>query len=379
MAKTLDGYGNRGESMKKILCVVGTRPEAIKMAPVILALKKEPWAEVRVLATAQHRHMLDQVLNFFDIEPDIDLDIMRPNQALTTLTARLLLDMDDVLLAEKPDVVLVQGDTTTVMAVSLACFYHRIPIGHVEAGLRTWDMDNPFPEEANRVITGRFARWHFAPTESSRQNLLREGIADNAITVTGNTVIDALLMTAKKDLDLGIDIDASKRLILITSHRRENFGEPFRNICRALKTLAERNPDVQFLYPVHPNPNVKDVAHEMLGASPNIILCAPLDYAPFVAAMQRSYLIISDSGGVQEEAPALGKPVLVLRDETERPEAVEQLVVKLVGSDYDRIVSETQRLLDDEAAYAGMSRGISPYGDGRGAERIVNVLKAFAA
>jgi UDP-N-acetylglucosamine 2-epimerase (non-hydrolysing) len=365
--------------MKKILCVVGTRPEAIKMAPVILALKKEPWAEVRVLATAQHRHMLDQVLNFFDIEPDIDLDIMRPNQALTTLTARLLLDMDDVLLAEKPDVVLVQGDTTTVMAVSLACFYHRIPIGHVEAGLRTWDMDNPFPEEANRVITGRFARWHFAPTESSRQNLLREGIADNAITVTGNTVIDALLMTAKKDLDLGIDIDASKRLILITSHRRENFGEPFRNICRALKTLAERNPDVQFLYPVHPNPNVKDVAHEMLGASPNIILCAPLDYAPFVAAMQRSYLIISDSGGVQEEAPALGKPVLVLRDETERPEAVEQLVVKLVGSDYDRIVSETQRLLDDEAAYAGMSRGISPYGDGRGAERIVNVLKAFAA
>ena len=365
--------------MKKILCVVGTRPEAIKMAPVILALKKEPWADVRVLATAQHRHMLDQVLNFFDIEPDIDLDIMRPNQALTTLTARLLLDMDDVLLAEKPDVVLVQGDTTTVMAVSLACFYHRIPIGHVEAGLRTWDMENPFPEEANRVITGRFARWHFAPTESSRQNLLREGIADNAITVTGNTVIDALLMTAKKDLDLGIDIDASKRLILITSHRRENFGEPFRNICRALKTLAERNPDVQFLYPVHPNPNVKDVAHEMLGASPNIILCAPLDYAPFVAAMQRSYLIISDSGGVQEEAPALGKPVLVLRDETERPEAVEQRVVKLVGSDYERIVSETQRLLDDEAAYAAMSRGISPYGDGHGAERIVNVLKAFAA
>lgn len=365
--------------MKRILCVVGTRPEAIKMAPVILALKKEAWAEVRVLATAQHRHMLDQVLNFFDITPDIDLDIMRPNQALTTLTARLLLDMDDVLLAEKPDVVLVQGDTTTVMAVALACFYHRIAIGHVEAGLRTWDMENPFPEEANRVITGRFARWHFAPTESSRQNLLREGIADSAITVTGNTVIDALLMTAKKDLELGIDIDASKRLVLITSHRRENFGEPFRNICRALKTLAERNPDVQFLYPVHPNPNVKDVAHEMLGASPNVILCAPLDYAPFVAAMQRAYLIISDSGGVQEEAPALGKPVLVLRDETERPEAVEQRVVKLVGSDYERIVGETQRLLDDKVAYASMSRGISPYGDGRGAERIVNVLKAYAA
>lgn len=360
---------------KKILCVVGTRPEAIKMAPVILALKNEPWANVRVLATAQHRHMLDQVLNFFGIEPDIDLDIMRPNQALTVLTARLLLDLDDVLQAEKPDVVLVQGDTTTVMTAALACFYHRIPIGHVEAGLRTWDMQNPFPEEANRVITGRLARWHFAPTESSRQNLLREGIPDKDIVVTGNTVIDALLMTAAKDLELGFEIDPSKRLVLITSHRRENFGEPFRNICRALHTLAKRNLDVQFLYPVHPNPNVKDVAHEMLGNCPNIHLCAPLDYAPFVAAMKRSYLIISDSGGVQEEAPALGKPVLVLRDETERPEAVEQGVVKLVGPNYDRIVEEAQRLLDDESAYREMARGISPYGDGCGAERIVKVLR----
>ena len=361
--------------MKKVLCVVGTRPEAIKMAPVILALKNEPWANVRVLATAQHRHMLDQVLNYFSIEPDIDLDIMRPNQTLTILTARLLLDLDDVLQAEKPDVVLVQGDTTTVMTAALACFYHRIPIGHVEAGLRTFDMQNPFPEEANRVITGRLARWHFAPTESSRQNLLREGISDKDIVVTGNTVIDALLMTAAKDLELGIEIDPSKRLVLITSHRRENFGEPFRNICRALHTLAKRNLDVQFLYPVHPNPNVKDVAHEMLGNCPNIHLCAPLDYAPFVAAMKRSYLIISDSGGVQEEAPALGKPVLVLRDETERPEAVEQGVVKLVGPNYDRIVEEAQRLLDDESAYGEMARGVSPYGDGRGAERIVKVLR----
>lgn len=364
---------------RKILCVVGTRPEAIKMAPVILALENEPWAEVRVLATAQHRHMLDQVLNFFSIEPDIDLDIMRPNQALTTLTARLLLDLDDVLQAEKPDVVLVQGDTTTVMTVALACFYHRIPIGHVEAGLRTWDMQNPFPEEANRVIAGRLARWHFAPTEGSRQNLLREGIANADIVVTGNTVIDALLMTAAKDLELGIDLDPEKRLVLITSHRRENFGEPFRNICRALHTLAARNPDVQFLYPVHPNPNVKDVAHEMLGNCPNVCLCAPLDYAPFVAAMKRSYLIISDSGGVQEEAPALGKPVLVLRDETERPEAVELGVVKLVGPNYDRIVEEAQRLLDDESAYREMARGISPYGDGHGAERIVKVLREHFA
>lgn len=363
--------------MKKILCVVGTRPEAIKMAPVILGLKDEPWAHVRVLATAQHRHMLDQVLNFFDIEPDVDLDIMRPNQALTTLTARLLLDLDDVIQAEKPDVVLVQGDTTTVMTVALACFYHHIPIGHVEAGLRTWDMQNPFPEEANRVIAGRLAHWHFAPTEGSRQNLLREGIADKDIVVTGNTVIDALLMTAAKELHLGIDIDPSKRLVLITAHRRENFGEPFHNICRALHTLADRNPNVQFLYPVHPNPNVKDVAYELLGACPNIKLYEPLDYAPFVAAMKRSYFIISDSGGVQEEAPALGKPVLVLREETERPEAVELGVVKLVGPNYDRILEEAQRLLDDPIAYQTMARGVSPYGDGHAAERIVTVLRDY--
>ena len=364
---------------KRILCVVGTRPEAIKMAPVILALKSQPWVEVRVLATAQHRHMLDQVLNFFNIEPDIDLDIMRPNQALTTLTARLLLDMDDVLLAEKPDVVLVQGDTTTVMTVALACFYHRIPIGHVEAGLRTWDMQNPFPEEANRVIAGKLARWHFAPTEGSRQNLLREGAPDANIIVTGNTVIDALLIAAAKDLEVGIDLDATKRLVLVTSHRRENFGEPFRSICIALRTLAERNGDVQILYPVHPNPNVKDVAYELLGNTGNIILCEPLDYAPFVAAMKKAYLIISDSGGVQEEAPALGKPVLVLREETERPEAVEMGVVKLVGANCHRILEEAQCLLDDGAAYQSMARGVSPYGDGHAAERIADVLREHFA
>lgn len=361
--------------MNKIICVIGTRPEAIKMAPVILALKNESWAEVRVLATAQHRHMLDQVLNFFGIEPDIDLNIMRPNQALTTLTARLLLELDNVLLSERPDVVLAQGDTTTVMTVALACFYHRIPFGHVEAGLRTGDINNPFPEEANRVIAGRLAHWHFAPTESSRQNLLREGVPDSEITVTGNTVIDALLMTASKDLEVGIDLEASKRLVLVTSHRRENFGEPFKNICRALLTLAERNPDIQILYPVHPNPNVKNVAHEMLGQSANIILCDPLDYAPFVAAMKLAYLIISDSGGVQEEAPALGKPVLVLRDETERPEAVHMGVVQLVGPNYEKIVTSAQTLLDDPNAYRSMARGISPYGDGKASGRIVQVLK----
>lgn len=360
---------------KKILCVVGTRPEAIKMAPVILALKSESWADVRVLATAQHRHMLDQVMSFFNIDSDIDLNIMRPNQALTALTARLLLELDDVFLAEKPDVVLAQGDTTTVMTVALACFYHRVLFGHVEAGLRTWDMQNPFPEEANRVIASRLAHWHFAPTESSRQNLLREGISDKDIVVTGNTVIDALLMTASKDLELGFELDETKRPILVTSHRRENFGEPFRNICRALRTLAERNADIQIIYPVHPNPNVTDVAHEMLGGCSNIILCEPLDYAPFIAAMKKAYFIISDSGGVQEEAPALGKPVLVLRDETERPEAVEYGVVKLVGPHYERIVEEAQLLLDDALAYRAMAQGISPYGDGKGAERIVTVLR----
>lgn len=363
------------QSQKRITCIVGTRPEAIKMAPVIAALKRENWVECRVLATAQHRYMLDQILRLFDIEPDIDLDIMRPNQALTTLTARLLLDLDDALQAEAPDVVLAQGDTTTVMTVALTCFYHRIPFGHVEAGLRTGDLDYPFPEEMNRVLAGRLARWHFAPTESARQNLLREGFSDRDIVVTGNTVIDALLSVCRQQPAVGVKLDPDKRLILVTAHRRENFGEPFREICRAIRWLADHNQDVQVLYPVHPNPHVKDVAEAMLSNHPRIILCEPLDYLPFVGAMQRSYLILSDSGGVQEEAPALGKPVLVLRRETERPEAVDAGVVRLVGPDFDPIVNEAQHLLDDAAAYQAMARGISPYGDGHAAERIVSVLR----
>lgn len=358
----------------KVLCMVGTRPEAVKMAPVILALKKVPGIDCRVVATAQHRHMLDQVLAFFDIRPDVDLDIMRPNQQLALLTARLLTEIDAVLEREQPAAVLAQGDTTTVMAVALTCFYRRIPFGHVEAGLRTWDLQNPFPEEANRVIAGRLSRWHFAPTASSRDNLLKEGVADAEITVTGNTVIDALLMTASRDLQLTLDVPADRRMVLVTAHRRENFGAPFEEVCRALRTLAERNPQVAFVYPVHPNPNVKDVVHRTLAGLPNFTLCEPLDYAPFVAAMKRSHLIISDSGGVQEEAPALGKPVLVLRDETERPEAVDEGVVKLVGPHYDAIVDNAQRLLDDPAAYAEMARGVSPYGDGKAAARIVKVL-----
>lgn len=344
------------------------------MAPVILALQQSGRFTCRVLATAQHREMLDQVLVFFGIKPDIDLNIMRPNQTLPELTARLLVDLDAVLDRENPAAVLAQGDTTTVMAVALACFYRRIPFGHVEAGLRTWDLQNPFPEEANRVITGRLTKWHFAPTGSSRGNLVKEGVAEADITVTGNTVIDALLMTARRDLVLGVDLPPHGRLVLVTAHRRENFGNPFREVCRALRTLAEEYPDVMFLYPVHPNPNVKDVAHAMLGRVLNIQLCDPLDYAPFVAAMKKAYLIISDSGGVQEEAPALGKPVLVLRDETERPEAVQEGVVKLVGPHHDAIVDNARQLLDDPQAYDRMARGVSPYGDGHAAGRILRVL-----
>ena len=362
---------------KKILCIVGTRPEAIKIAPIILALKREPWANVHVLVTAQHRHMLDQVLNFFKIKPDIDLNVMQSNQTLIELTSRILKDIDSVFDAIRPDVVLVQGDTTTTMTIALACFYRQIEFGHVEAGLRTGDMQNPFPEEANRVIVGKLARWHFAPTEGSRQNLLKEGVLNSEIIVTGNTVIDALLMTAAKNLELTVSLDPAKRLVLITSHRRENFGEPFRNICRALRTLAINNEEVQFLYPVHPNPNIKDVAYEFLSGLANFILCEPLGYAPFIAAMKRAYIILTDSGGVQEEAPALGKPVLVLRDKTERPEAVDQGVVKLVGLNYESIVEETQRLLDDEVAYKTMARGVSPYGDGHAAERIVKTLRKY--
>jgi UDP-N-acetylglucosamine 2-epimerase (non-hydrolysing) len=345
------------------------------MAPVIKTLGRESWCDVRVLATAQHRHMLDQVLGAFGVEPDVDLNIMRPNQALTTLTARLLLKLDDVLVAERPDAVLAQGDTTTVMAVALACFHRQIPFGHVEAGLRTGDLLNPFPEEMNRVMADRSARWHFAPTRSARSNLLREGIAGQSIQVTGNTVIDALLGVAEGEPEIGVPLDPGKRVILVTAHRRESFGAPFRAICTAVRLLADRNRDVQILYPVHPNPRVRQAAETLLGDHPRIVLCHPLDYRPFVAAMQRAYLILTDSGGVQEEAPRLAKPVLVLRRETERPEAVAEGVVRLVGTETGSIVEEAQRLLDSPDAYRAMARGVSPYGDGCAAGRIVERLR----
>ncbi len=360
---------------KCVLCVVGTRPEAIKMAPVILALQKQSWADVKVLATAQHREMLDQVLGLFAIVPDYDLNIMQANQGLTELTARLLTALDNVLEKVLPDIVLAQGDTTTVMTTALACFYRKILFGHVEAGLRTGDIYNPFPEEMNRIVAGHLTAVHFAPTNSAKKNLLREGISANSIHVTGNTVIDALLATAKKDLNLNFDLDVTKRLILLTSHRRENFGAPMREAFEALLSLVERNDSIELLYPVHPNPNVVKLAKEVLGNHLRIHLVEPLEYAPFVQAMKQAYFIISDSGGVQEEAPALGKPVLVLREETERPEAVEAGVVRLVGTNKDLILSEAENLLNDTEYYKSMARGISPYGDGKAASRIVDILK----
>jgi UDP-N-acetylglucosamine 2-epimerase (non-hydrolysing) len=360
---------------RNLLAVVGTRPEAIKMAPLILALREEPWARVTLLATAQHRQMLDQVLDAFGLRPDIDLDLMRPNQSLTQLSARILEGMDDVFAGNRYDAALVQGDTTTVMSVALAAFHHRVPVGHVEAGLRTGNLDNPFPEEMNRVVTGRLSRWHFAPTASARDNLLREHCAADSVHLTGNTVIDALLQVSTRATDIGIPLPPGQRLILVTAHRRENFGAPLREICGAVLDIVSAHPDVHVLFPVHPNPNVAPVVHELLGAHPAVTLCAPLDYLPFVAAMQRATLVLSDSGGVQEEAPALGKPVLVLRRETERPEAVDEGVVRLVGTDRATIAAAAHELLTDPVAYRQMARGVSPYGDGHAAARIVSILR----
>ncbi|SDL08437.1 non-hydrolyzing UDP-N-acetylglucosamine 2-epimerase [Paracoccus chinensis] len=360
---------------KKVLCTVGTRPEAIKMAPVIRALQADPDFDCRVLATAQHRQMLDQVLQVFGITPDIDLDIMQPGQTLTGLTGRLLIRLEEVLAAERPDAILAQGDTTTVLATALASFYDRILFGHVEAGLRTGDIANPFPEEMNRVVASHLTRWHFAPTRFAADKLLAEGYPAAAVHVTGNTVIDALHHVAATDPQTGLNLDPSKRLILVTLHRRENFGEPLLRICDALARLVAENPDVQMVLPVHHNPNVRGIVRERFGALDRVILCEPLDYTAFVAAMKASTLILSDSGGVQEEAPALGKPVLVLRETTERPEAVEAGVTKLVGTRSEPIRAAAQELLDDPAAYAAMARCESPYGDGKAAARIVETLR----
>jgi UDP-N-acetylglucosamine 2-epimerase (non-hydrolysing) len=369
----------------KVLTVFGTRPEAIKMAPLVHALAKDPHFEAKVCVTAQHREMLDQVLKLFSIVPDYDLNIMSPGQGLTEITCRILTGLKPILESFKPDIVLVHGDTTTTAAASLAAFYQRISVGHVEAGLRTGDLYSPWPEEANRTLTGHLAKYHFAPTENSRQNLLRENLRDNSIFITGNTVIDALLWVRDRVLSddtlqssllekypfLGND----KKLILVTGHRRESFGRGFEEICHALAEIASENPDVQIVYPVHLNPNVSEPVNRILGHVENVYLIEPQDYLPFVWMMDRAWLILTDSGGIQEEAPSLGKPVLVMRETTERPEAVEAGTVRLVGTNSQRIVDEVTRLLRDSKEYESMSRAHNPYGDGQACSRILSALK----
>ena len=362
----------------RVLTVFGTRPEAIKMAPLVKELEKYPDIfKSIVCVTAQHRQMLDQVLKLFDIKPDFDLNIMKPNQNLWKVTAEVLLLMKDVIEECNPDIVLVHGDTTTSMAAALSAFYAKVPVGHVEAGLRTFDKYYPFPEEINRVFADAVCTYHFAPTDTSIENLKKSAIPDTHIYKTGNTVIDALLHTVennKADLSY-INLDPSLKTILLTSHRRENFGEPIRNICKAVLELVEKNKNIQVVYPVHLNPNVQEPVHELLDNKERIHLIEPMEYAPFSTLMKESHIIMTDSGGVQEEAPSLGKPVLVLRSTTERPEAVEYGTVKLVGTEKDVIVSEMQKLLDDEQEYKKMSESINPYGDGLASKRITEIIK----
>ncbi len=355
------------------------------MAPLVLALAKDPAFETRVCVTAQHREMLDQVLRLFEIVPDYDLNIMRPDQGLTEITSRILIGMKPVLSEFKPDVVLVHGDTTTTLATSLAAFYQHIPVGHVEAGLRTGDIYSPWPEEANRKLTGHLATWHFSPTDTSRSNLLAEGLKPDRIFVTGNTVIDALFWVRDRVMnDAALRatleqryafLDPQKKLILVTGHRRESFGDGFERICSALAHIARHHPDVQIVYPVHLNPHVSEPVNRILSGVPNIRLIDPQDYLPFVYLMNRSYMILTDSGGIQEEAPSLGKPVLVMRETTERPEAVAAGTVRLVGTDTASIQSAVSRLLSDADEYLAMSRAHNPYGEGRTCQHIIDVLK----
>lgn len=382
--------------MKKIMLVFGTRPEAIKMAPLVKEFQRHPEIfQTIVCVTGQHREMLDQVLHLFDIKPDYDLNIMKQGQDLYDVTSRVLLGMRDVLKEANPDVVLVHGDTTTSTASALAAFYQQIPVGHVEAGLRTHDIYSPWPEEMNRLITGRIATYHFSPTALSKQNLLDEGVSEDSITVTGNTVIDALYMVVdkiKSDKQLGEELktllcesgydvnrlNSARKLVLITGHRRENFGEGFISMCRAIKALTEKYPNVDFVYPMHLNPNVRKPIHEVFGEDlsdlDNMFFIEPLEYLSFVYMMEKTTIVLTDSGGIQEEAPGLGKPVLVMRDTTERPEALEAGTVKLVGTDYDKIINEVSALLDDRKYYDKMSKAVNPYGDGNACCRIIDLF-----
>lgn len=364
----------------KVMTVFGTRPEAIKMAPIVLELQKHPdTIEPVVAVTAQHREMLDQVLNLFQIKPDHDLNIMAAGQTLFDITTRAMMGLDKVLTEEKPDIVLVHGDTTTTFAGALAAYYHQTAVGHVEAGLRTHNKYSPFPEEMNRRLTGCIADLNFAPTSTSEANLLAENVPPESIFVTGNTVIDALHHTVRDDFDFQEkslkDVDfQNKRIILVTTHRRENLGEPMRHVYKALKQLTEEFDDVEVVFPVHKNPKVREVVNEELGGLAKVHLIDPLDYEPFANLMHKAHLILTDSGGVQEEAPALGKPVLVLRDTTERPEAVDAGTVKLIGTDRERVYEEAKKLLTDEAEYSRMAESVNPYGDGKAAARIIQAV-----
>ena len=370
-------------SLVKVLSVFGTRPEAIKMAPVVKALTNKEGIEAKVCVTAQHRQMLDQVLNLFEIEPDFDLDLMRPGQDLTDITSKVLLGMRNVFKAWRPDFVLVHGDTTTTLAASLAAYYEKIAVGHIEAGLRTGNIYSPWPEEMNRRIAGVISTIHFSPTETAKSNLLKEGVDEGIVHVTGNTVIDALLAVVQRlqsdsvlKATMGQQFDfinPAKRLILVTGHRRENFGSGFESICSSLDSISRRD-DVEIVYPVHLNPNVQEPVKRILHGNERVHLIEPLDYLPFVYLMERADILLTDSGGVQEEAPSLGKPVLVMRDTTERPEAVLAGTVKLVGTNQETIVTETLKLLDDPVEYARMSQAHNPYGDGLAATRIVDIL-----
>jgi len=370
--------------MHKVLLIFGTRPEAIKLCPVIRSLREFPTRfDVRVCVTAQHREMLDQVLEAFDVKPDHDLDLMLPGQTLFQSTSRILAGLESVLKTEQPSIIIVQGDTTTTLCGALAGFYLHTPVAHVEAGLRTGDMRQPFPEEMNRVLTSQLAELHFAATEKAAENLRKEGVARDSIHVTGNTGIDAVLyvhdglvqgrLRGRREWP---ELDPLKKLILVTAHRRESFGGGFERICRALAELADR-PDVQVVYPVHPNPNVQDPVQRLLAGHPNVHLIEPLSYVPFVDLMRRAYLLITDSGGIQEEGPSLGKPILVMREKTERPEAVLAGTVKLVGTGQRRIVDEAQLLLDNPAAYQAMARVHNPYGDGQASSRITELIHSF--
>ena len=362
-----------------VVCVVGTRPEVIKMAPIVSALRKLPGLGVRLVTTGQHRGLLDRALTDFDLTADMDLDLMRPDQSLAETTGRALIAVSDALGRLAPSLVLAQGDTTTVLATALASYYRRVPFGHVEAGLRTGQPYRPFPEEKNRAVASHLAQLHFAPTDTARANLLREGIDPDRVHVTGNTVIDALLDAVPRTSVEAVwpDRPEGSRLILVTAHRRDNFGEPLERVCQAIATLHDKHPDAAFLWPVHPNPAVRPVAEARLGSLSRVKLCDPMDYGDFVGALGAAYFVMTDSGGLQEEAPALGKPVLVLRAQSERPEAVEAGIAKLVGTDHDLIVRHASRLLLDPNSYQRMARGGSPYGDGHASDRIINAIAHF--